>query len=150
MKFHHQCNLKLHLQLHFNLKIWLKRISVVAKYFLQLENVSFKYKPKRLTSIIWKWHSSWKCQPRVNTITIPTIYHFNCKLCTIIIEKYFQLFSISGGTSFANWAWCAPKIKLQFWLNYNYVSWVVGQQLVTCGTLTMLTHVTFTKSRVNE
>jgi hypothetical protein len=63
----------------------------------------------------------------LNTTTIATTCHFSCKLHTIIVKNCFQLFSTIRWTSSINWAWCHPKILLQFRLGYNYVSSTFGQ-----------------------
>jgi hypothetical protein len=86
-----------------------KRTNVIAKYFLQLGNVFFNYKPKKLICTSRKLHYNWKGQPYANTPTIAIAYHFSCKPHTTIVDNYFQLFFINGWTSFANWEWCHLK-----------------------------------------
>jgi len=66
--------------------------NVIAKYFLQLGNVFFNYKPKKLICTSQKWYYSWKGQPYVNNTTIAIAYQFNCKPHTTIVDNFFQFF----------------------------------------------------------
>jgi hypothetical protein len=95
---------------------------IVANYFLQLTSNFLNYKPKKLTSTSWQWHSSWKCLSHVNTTSIAIINYYSCKLLTNMVMRCYQLPSTNGWTSFEDYIWCQQNIQLQFWLHFDYAN----------------------------